>query len=126
MGVSLLGISEAAEAIGLHSIGAKMEIEQLKEIVQEAPVILHWKENHFVVVYKSPKPRKTGTFYVADPAAGLISYTEEEFREQWIGMHPEAAKEFENYTGGKTNQQIGCCSLLNLLLPFMMNHRRTG
>ena len=44
-GVSLLGISEAAEAIGFHSIGAKMDIEQLKEIVQDVPVILHWNES---------------------------------------------------------------------------------
>ena len=55
VGVSMLGISEAAEAIGFHSIGAKMDIEQLKDIVQDTPAILHWDEKHFVVIYKIKK-----------------------------------------------------------------------
>ncbi len=87
VGVSLLGISEAAEAIGLHSTGVKMDMEQLKEIVQEIPVILHWNEKHFVVVYKGPKPNKQGTFYVADPDRGMVTYKEKEFAEYWIGKN---------------------------------------
>src|SRR3954470_5112716 len=74
VGVSLLGLTKAAEAIGLHSAGMKMDIEQLKEVVQDGPVILHWNDNHFVVVYKAPKPNKPGTFYIADPAAGLVKF----------------------------------------------------
>ena len=85
VGVSLLGISEAAEAIGLHSTGAKMDLEQLKEIVKEVPVILHWNEKHFVVVYKTPRPKKKGLYHVADPDRGLVTYKESEFVEYWIG-----------------------------------------
>ena len=49
-GVSLLGISEAAEKIGFRTMGVKISFEQL---VKEAPLpcIVHWKQNHFVVVY---------------------------------------------------------------------------
>jgi len=125
VGVSLLGISEAAEAIGLHSIGAKMEIGQLQEIVQEAPVILHWKENHFVVVYKAPKPGKNGIYHIADPAAGFITYTEEEFKEQWIGMKPEAVSEIERYSGNG-GKQIGYCLLLEPTPAFYNEPQSDG
>ena len=50
-GVSLLGISEAAEKIGFRSLGVRISWNKL---VEDAPLpcIVHWKQNHFVVVYK--------------------------------------------------------------------------
>ncbi len=49
-GVSLLGISEAAEAIGFKTMGVKIPFEKL---AAEAPLpcIVYWDQNHFVVVY---------------------------------------------------------------------------
>ena len=49
------------------------------------PCIIHWNQNHFVVVYKVKKHSK-GKYivYVADPAKGLVTYTKEEFCEHWI------------------------------------------
>lgn len=49
-GVSLLGIAEAAESIGFRTLGVKVSFEKL---VTEAPLpcIVHWDQNHFVVVY---------------------------------------------------------------------------
>jgi ATP-binding cassette, subfamily B, bacterial len=78
-GVSLLGISDAAEAIGLRSMGVKISFEQLKK---EAPLpcIVHWGQNHFVVVYKF----KNNKVFIADPAFGKIEYTETEFKEKWL------------------------------------------
>jgi len=58
-GVSLLGISEAAESIGFRTIGVRIGWEQL---VQEAVLtcIVHWHQNHFVVVYRiSAKAERT-------------------------------------------------------------------
>ncbi|WP_266366913.1 peptidase domain-containing ABC transporter [Tellurirhabdus rosea] len=59
-GVSLLGIAEAAEAIGFRTIGAKIPFAKL---AAEAPLpcIVHWRQNHFVVVYgiKQPAPWMT-------------------------------------------------------------------
>src|ERR1700761_751505 len=78
-GASLLGLSNAAEKIGFRTLGAKLTIEQLKEI--ELPCVLHWRQNHFVVLYKIKK----GIFYVADPAKDLIKYTEQEFKRNWYG-----------------------------------------
>lgn len=78
-GVSLLGISEAAGKIGLHTLCGKVTIEQLLEV--ELPCILHWNQNHFVVLYKVKRGR---TFYVADPGKGLITYTRKELAQHWI------------------------------------------
>jgi len=82
-GVSLLGISEAAELIGFRTIGVRIGWDQL---VQEAvlPCIIHWHQNHFVVVYKiSGKADKT-IIWVADPAHGLVKYTKKEFLVAWL------------------------------------------
>jgi len=50
-GVSLLGISDAAESIGFKTVGVRLTWAQLlKEAV--LPCIAHWNQNHFVVVYK--------------------------------------------------------------------------
>lgn len=49
------------------------------------PCIVHWNQNHFVVVYKIKKHKKGKyTVYVADPGKGLVSYTQEEFCEHWV------------------------------------------
>ncbi len=78
-GASLAGISDAAEAIGLRTLAARVSLETL---IAEAPLpcIVHWKQKHFVVVYATSKR----TIQVADPAHGLMTYTPEEFRRCWI------------------------------------------
>lgn len=78
-GVSLLGISEAANKLGLHTISGRVTMEQLPQA--PLPCILHWSQNHFVVLYKIKKRKK---FYIADPGKGLVTYTEKEFRNHWI------------------------------------------
>lgn len=83
-GVSLLGISKAAESIGFKTIGGRLTFNTLAKEVPH-PCIVHWNQNHFVVVYKVKK-HSQGKYivYVADPAKGLVTYTKEEFCEHWI------------------------------------------
>jgi ATP-binding cassette subfamily B protein len=78
-GVSLLGISRAAEKIGIRTVGGKLTYEDLKEKAP-LPCIVHWNQNHFVVVYKI-RGKKV---FVADPGKGLITYTCEAFCNHWI------------------------------------------
>ncbi|GGI22493.1 ABC transporter ATP-binding protein [Pedobacter mendelii] len=80
-GVSLLGISEAAEKIGFRTTGIKLSLQQLAEI--DLPVILHWNQNHFVILYKV----KNSQYHIADPAKGLITYAESEFLKHWLSTH---------------------------------------
>ncbi len=77
-GVSLLGLSDAAETIGFRTIGARVTFEQLIEAPK--PCIVHWDQEHFVVVYNYRK----GKVYVSDPAFGLVEYSETEFKKHWL------------------------------------------
>jgi len=77
-GVSLLGISEAAEEIGFLAMGAKLSVDEITDV--ELPAILHWEQNHFVVLYAVKNDR----YKIADPASGLIEYTRGEFTKQWL------------------------------------------
>lgn len=77
-GVNLLGISEAAEKLGFRTYGVRLSLEQLKEV--ELPCILHWNQNHFVVLYKI----RRGKYFISDPASGLLSYDEKEFSKNWF------------------------------------------
>ncbi|MDR0891961.1 MAG: peptidase domain-containing ABC transporter [Mediterranea sp.] len=77
-GVSLLGISEAAGKLGLHTSCGRLTANVLRKAM--LPCILHWNQNHFVVLYKI----KRGRFYIADPGKGLVTYREAEFREHWL------------------------------------------
>ena len=108
-GVSMLGISTAAESIGFRSIGVHISFQQLAEA--PLPCIVHWKQNHFVVVYdiKIRKNRERpivetrhgtslqippeGTVYVADPAQGLIKFTVQEFLSGWLSTKTEGQDE---------------------------------
>ena len=85
-GVSLFAISEAAEQVGFKTVGGKLTFEKLEK---EAllPCIVHWNQEHFVVVYKIKSKnlfRKQSTIYVANPAHGNVKYSEQEFKEHWI------------------------------------------
>lgn len=80
-GSGLLGLSNAAEALGFRTLGVKINFNTL---VADAPLpcIVHWNKNHYVVVYKIDK---AGKVYVSDPGYGLITYTKAEFIKYWIG-----------------------------------------
>lgn len=78
-GVSLLGISEAAEEINFRTMAVQINFEQLKKEVV-FPAILHWNQNHFVVVYKVTKKK----VFLADPGHGLITYSVDEFLKRWM------------------------------------------
>jgi len=82
LGVSMLGISRAAESIGFRTLGVKIPFEKLRD---EAPLpaIVHWNQNHFVVVYKISGRKGKERIHVADPAGGLVSFTREEFTRCW-------------------------------------------
>ena len=80
-GVSLLGIGDAASKIGFDTDSESLTIEEL--LTAKLPCILHWNQNHFVVLYKIKGNKK---LYVADPGKGLMDYTIEEFKKHWIEM----------------------------------------
>ncbi|ETW95503.1 MAG: hypothetical protein ETSY2_48040, partial [Candidatus Entotheonella gemina] len=78
-GVSLGGIAEAAENIGLESLAVSVNFDTLKEEVP-LPCIAYWRQRHFIVIHEIKKH----TVSVADPAFGLTSYTKEELLRGWL------------------------------------------
>ena len=82
-GVSLLGINETALQLGLRTISGRISINKLWEAHYSC--ILHWNQNHFVVLYKIKKNR----FYIADPAKGLVKYNLEEFKKHWVSTQSD-------------------------------------
>lgn len=82
-GVSLMGISRAAEKIGFKTIGGRLTAEKL---IKKAPLpcIIHWNQEHFVVLYNIKARKTKATFCIADPGKGLLKYSQEEFMDHWI------------------------------------------
>tara|TARA_R110000744_G_scaffold38995_7_gene88905 strand:- start:4158 stop:6347 length:2190 start_codon:yes stop_codon:yes gene_type:complete len=86
-GSTLNGLADAAEKIGLGSLPGKIFLKELTQA--PLPAILHWNDNHFVVLYKISK----NLCYISDPAYGLIQYEKNEFIQHWIGKNVNQEKE---------------------------------
>lgn len=99
-GSNLLKLSEAAESIGFKTIGAKLNFHKLKNA--PLPLIVHWDNNHFVVVYRIKKNK----VYISDPSYGLISFSKEDFIGRWIG------------NGADENTKEGITLLMDLTPDF--------
>jgi ATP-binding cassette subfamily B protein len=87
-GINLLGLSRAAEKLGFRTIGSRLSYKTLKEDVP-FPCIAHWKQDHFIVIYKIKKDK----LYVADPFIGLLTYKKEEFLRDWISTKTSGIEE---------------------------------
>lgn len=88
-GVNILGISDAGEKIGYRTQALQLSISEIDKV--QLPCILHWQQNHFVVLYKikssnwvSVKPVQKKVYCIADPACGIIQYKQKEFVRHWV------------------------------------------
>ena len=88
-GVSLMGLSDAAESIGFRTTGLRITLEQLEKDVP-FPCILYWNQNHFVVCYDVKKRRGRYYFQIADPANSLLVYSEKEIKQCWLSVKSES------------------------------------
>ncbi len=123
-GVSLLGLSDAAQAIGLRPLAVSIPYTVL---INEAPLpcIVHWKQEHFIVLYKVKK----GKLFVADPAHGLLKYSINEFLDGWLGSQRddattgpilllEATPEFYNQDTVNSKDGLSFSYLFDYLRPY--------
>lgn len=120
-GVSLLGISAAAESIGLHTAAFKCTID---DVIMKVPfpVIIYWNENHFVVVYHANKKH----IWVSDPCKGHVKYTRREFMEGWylknedkgvlLALEPTA--DFKLSKQEKRQEKDSMISMLRYFVPY--------
>ncbi len=82
-GVSMLGISDAAESVGFKTVALRISLRQLIDEMP-LPCILHWNQRHFVVCYKVSRTRSGHKFHIADPATKRVAYSEDEMRKCWV------------------------------------------
>jgi len=80
-GVNLFGIAKAAESIGFRSTGARLSFEELCKA--PFPLIVHWNQRHFVVLYGTKGKGRNLKMLVADPATSLVELSESEFKKSW-------------------------------------------
>lgn len=124
-GVNLLGIGEAAESVGFRTHSLKLTYHSLITDAQ-LPAILHWDQNHFVVLYKAKKSK----LYLADPAKGLISVTPQEFKSKWVSDKTEGQEEgialllepapafYENINEINEKEGLHFKNIFNYILPY--------
>ena len=122
-GVSMLGISKAAESLGMRTLAARLPFDKLAE---EAPLpcIAHWSQRHFVVVYDIKKGDKV---YVSDPAHGKITYTKEEFLKHWavheeegVVLFLETTPDFDTHEDDDTYTKTG----FKFLFSYLFNYKK--
>ncbi|MBD5280763.1 MAG: peptidase domain-containing ABC transporter [Bacteroides sp.] len=86
-GVSLKAIADVADELGMDTLSTRLSENQLSEIT--LPCILHWNQNHFVVLYKID--RNGQRFHISDPAKGRYKLNREEFANHWLSTHSQGA-----------------------------------
>jgi len=120
-GASLLGLCDAAAAVGL---AGKCVLASLAYLTDEArlPCIVHWDNSHFVVVYKSDG----GHVYVADPAYGKTKYGKDDFLSRWAAAGDEGyALLLEPTAEFYAKQEIPAAKKgLAFLLAYLKPYRR--
>lgn len=126
-GVSMQGIVRAAESIGLNTYSFKIPFEtddpeaiDLKRL--PLPLIAHWNQNHFVVVYKITK----SGIWIADPAVGKQKLSFSTFKKHWasdgdqgVVMVLEPSESFFEQEG-EQRKRVG----FSFLWPYLRRFRR--
>lgn len=126
-GVSLRGIVEAAESIGIRTLAVKLPLfagNSDENGLSDAPLpcIVHWRQRHFVVVYKINRK----FVWIADPAVGKMKLSHSDFLKSWVGegnkgiaLLLEPTPEFYNQDEVlPTHRRRGLMHLLQYLRPF--------
>ena len=90
-GVSLSGMREACQKIGFEVTATKQNLDILQKQHTFFPCILHWNSNHFVVLLSVKRNvfTKKVSYKIADPAHGIITLNEDNFKKSWLSDENE-------------------------------------
>jgi len=124
LGSTLFGISSAAEKIGFKTLGAKLSFKKLSEDAL-LPCILHWNEDHFVVLYKIKKDKlfisdPEGIALLAEPLPEFYSYNSDEDvpKKRSFGFLFQYLKRYKQFISQLIIGLIAG-SFLQLMVPFL-------
>ncbi|MEO0775830.1 MAG: peptidase domain-containing ABC transporter [Bacteroidota bacterium] len=125
-GVSIRGISEAAEHIGMRTLAVKIPFqtdsdEEADLLSVPLPGIVHWQQKHFVVVYRVNKKY----VWIADPAKSKMRLSRKEFERHWISdqnmgvaLLMEPSPDFYAREGEQPIKKTGFGFLFRYLTPY--------
>jgi len=131
-GVNLFGISQAAEVMGFFTVVGRLSIDDM-DADFTLPAILHWDQEHFVVLYAIKEGRRVSgrrtekktMFIIGDPAHGIVRMSREDFLKHWqsnkagigIGLFLAPGEGFGDLkTTKQPVERMGF--LMRYLLPF--------
>ena len=120
-GVSMLDISNIFTKLNIENVVVESTYE---EFIHDniLPCILHWNQNHFVVLYKIKRKKEERIFCIADPAHGLIDLKEKDFKKLWLKnnigyvLYVEPTEKF--YMIKEENQRIKYIDIYKYIFPF--------
>jgi len=124
LGISIGDVLECCRRIGMRAHAVKIGIDPLMQI--PLPAILYWNQNHYVVLYRIDRRKKV--FYVADPAAGKLRFTQEEFNRHWKGEDGDVgvaivAAPLPGFYTQHTEKQRSGHALIGLLRKSVVDNR---
>lgn len=83
MGVSVGDIVSGGKKLGLESGAYKLCEDELSKA--PLPLVLFWKQEHFVVLHDIRIKKNSKYYHIADPAYGNISIDSEVLQKEWLG-----------------------------------------
>ncbi len=130
-GVSLSSISNTLDQVGYNTVGGRLTVERLADKAP-LPCILHWDQEHFVILYKINRKHSGYIFHIADPGIGLIKYPQSEFEKHWYsGKYDGEEKGVVLITEKKPDfevshieQQSTSQSKFLLLSPYFLKYKK--
>lgn len=117
-GVSIMGISHAAESIGFSSLGTRVDMDTLMKKAP-LPCIVHWRYSHFVVLYKTTEKHA----YIADPGEGKKKISHEEFKKEWCSDEESGLVLFLNPTPDFYHTQEQSKATFSYFLQYFLPHK---
>jgi ATP-binding cassette subfamily B protein len=126
-GVSMAGIGDAAEKIGFKTLIAKLSLDQLINEVP-LPCILHWNQEHFVVLYGVKSTgllHKKEKFIVADPGHELVTIDRNTLLKCWtngaakgVALLLEPTVDFHKNAESTSVKPTGFKFLMQYMVPY--------
>ena len=128
MGVSVQDIINGAKKMGFDAVALKLTLEQLEEV--ELPIVLFWKQDHFIVLYKIEKQKNGNIIYhLADPGYGKIKIDIETVIAEWMGTNPKGVAIIIQHSENPSTivehpkGSIFKTELVNQILNFVSKHK---
>ena len=87
IGITIQDIVDNASRMGLNPKVLKLTTEELRTF--PFPVILFWKQEHFLVFERVTKQKNDNRFHLADPAYGRVKLYKDDFEAAWKGANPK-------------------------------------